>query len=106
MRAPLPPLDELSRKLEAATPLPEASSHEDAPTRSQGLSLAMRLGVELVAGVGVGTGLGYWLDVTIGTIPLFLILGFLLGCAAGFLNMKRATEQLDKQSQSATTPPA
>lgn len=57
--------------------------------RSSGLSLALRIGVELVAalivGVAIGLGLDKWLD----TAPWFLLLFFLLGAAAGILNVFR-----------------
>ena len=57
--------------------------------RGSGLSLALRIGVELVAalivGVAIGLGLDKWLD----TAPWFLLLFFLLGAAAGMLNVFR-----------------
>jgi ATP synthase protein I len=57
--------------------------------RGSGLSLALRIGVELVSalfiGVAVGLGLDKWLDTT----PWFLLLFFLLGAAAGILNVFR-----------------
>lgn len=100
---PLPSLENLQSRIDAASPL---LIKDDGPPAAQGLSLAMRMGVELVAGVLVGAGAGYALDRAIGTLPLFLILCFFLGCGAGFLNMKRAVEQLDKEDESGTTPRA
>ncbi len=58
-------------------------------SRRSGLALAMRLGVEIVSalviGVGVGLLLDYWLD----TKPWFMLLFFVLGAAAGFMNVYR-----------------
>ncbi len=54
------------------------------------LGLAMRTGVELVAGVGVGALVGYGLDRWLDTSPWLLILCFMLGAAAGMLNAFRA----------------
>ena len=49
----------------------------------------MRIGVELVAALIVGVGLGYLLDNWLGTMPLMSLLGFFFGAAAGFLNVYR-----------------
>jgi ATP synthase protein I len=46
-------------------------------------------GIEVVAGVGGGALLGWVLDGWLGTRPLFLILLFVLGAAAGLLNAWR-----------------
>lgn len=57
---------------------------------SEGLGMAMRIGVELVAGVAVGAGIGYFLDRWLGTGPWLLILFFFLGAAGGMMNVYRA----------------
>ena len=57
---------------------------------SEGLGMAVRIGVELVAGVGVGAGIGYFLDRWLGTGPWLLILFFFLGAAGGMMNVYRA----------------
>lgn len=52
--------------------------------------MAMRIGIELVAGVAVGAGIGYLLDSWLGTAPWLLILFFFLGAAGGMMNVYRA----------------
>lgn len=75
--------------------------HDDDPTNDPGydpnaesnssaMGQAMRVGIELVAAVGVGTFMGYWLDQWLGTAPFGMIILFFLGFAAGFLNIWRA----------------
>ena len=84
-----PSLDDLDarlRKAQARRPDPEA---EDAP-REGGLAFAFRIGVELVAAIGVGVGIGVLLDAWLGTKPWMLLLFFVLGSAAGMLNIFRA----------------
>ena len=54
-----------------------------------GLGTALRVGVDLVAALIVGVGIGLLLDYWLGTKPWLLILFFLLGAAAGFLNVFR-----------------
>ncbi|HYD17356.1 MAG TPA: AtpZ/AtpI family protein [Patescibacteria group bacterium] len=51
---------------------------------------AMRASTELLAALIVGGALGYGLDSWLGTKPLFMILLFFAGFAAGFLNIYRA----------------
>ena len=51
---------------------------------------AVRVGTEIVASTMIGLGLGYFLDKWLGTRPWLLILFFLFGVAAGFLNLYRA----------------
>lgn len=50
----------------------------------QGLSFAFRLGTELVVSTVVGAFLGYLLDSWLGTRPWIMVVGVLLGSAAGF----------------------
>ncbi|MFQ5588752.1 MAG: AtpZ/AtpI family protein, partial [Nitrospiria bacterium] len=55
------------------------------------------LGVEMVVAVLIGVAGGYQLDQWLGVQPLFLILGFIFGAAAGFLNFFRLiTSEKDK----------
>lgn len=58
-----------------------------------GLALAIRAASELVAAVLVGGVIGWGFDWWLGTSPIFLLVFFLLGFAAGVLNVIRATQQ-------------
>lgn len=53
------------------------------------VGMAFRIAVDIAAGTVVGTLIGYGLDWAFGTLPLFLILFFLLGFGAGFVNVYR-----------------
>ena len=57
--------------------------------RSSALGQAMRVGIELVAGVAVGSLIGYLLDHWLGTRPWLMILFFFLGSGAGMMNVYR-----------------
>ena len=59
-----------------------------------GLGIAMRLGVELVSALVIGVALGYFLDVWLGTKPWLMLLGFVLGAAAGFMGVYRVATGL------------
>jgi ATP synthase protein I len=88
-----PSLDDLDARLRAARDGAERSSGQRPPDKSAAsplVGMAMRAGVELVAGVGVGTAAGYGLDKWLDTSPWLLIVFFLVGAAAGMLNAYRA----------------
>ena len=53
------------------------------------VSTFSRVATELLAGLLVGAGIGWTLDKWLNTNPWFLILFFLLGGAAGILNLWR-----------------
>ena len=62
---------------------------DDEQTRGGGLAFAVRIGVDLVAALVVGVGIGLLLDRWLGTGPWFLLLFFVLGAAAGMMNVYR-----------------
>ncbi len=55
--------------------------------------MAFAISAHMVAGLGVGGGLGYLLDQWWGTSPALLIVFFVLGAAAGFLNVYRTVSR-------------
>ncbi|HEU0156852.1 MAG TPA: AtpZ/AtpI family protein [Stellaceae bacterium] len=58
------------------------------------MGLGFRIAVELVAALCVGLALGWVFDHFLGTRPWGLIVFFLLGVAAGMMNVFRAAKQL------------
>lgn len=92
-----PSLDDLDARLRVAREGAERKSGKRAPDSAASsplVGMAMRAGVELVAGVGVGTAAGYGLDKWLDTSPWLLIVFFLVGAAAGMLNAYRAISGL------------
>ena len=55
--------------------------------RALGHQWGLRVGTEMVASTMIGLGAGYLLDRWLGTQPLFLLLLFAFGAAAGFINL-------------------
>ena len=69
---------------------------DGAPLSSGGW--AMKLSVELAAGLLVGGGIGWFLDYLMGTKPWMLILFFFLGGAAGMWTVYKSSMEQMKQS--------
>jgi ATP synthase protein I len=67
--------------------------------RGSAMGIAFRLSTELVAGVFVGGGIGLLLDKWLGTGPLFLLIFFFLGMAAGILNVLKTARQMSAQAE-------
>lgn len=57
-------------------------------------SLAWRMVIELVAGMGLGLAIGVGLDALFGTRPVMLVIFALLGFAAGIRTMMRTAGQV------------
>jgi F0F1-type ATP synthase assembly protein I len=55
-----------------------------------GLGRYMALGFQMVVVTGVITWVGWWLDEKTGKAPIFLVVFFVLGAAAGFVTVHRA----------------
>ena len=68
----------------------ETEPKGDAPRSPMGL--AFRIGVDLVAAIVVGTGIGWLLDEAFGSFPVFAIALFFLGGAAGVMNVMRVAK--------------
>lgn len=84
-------LDALKAELGSAQARDEAEQKgkPGAGENASALGAGMRAASELVAGILVGTGLGFMLDRYFGTKPWFLIILMMMGMAAGFRNIYR-----------------
>jgi len=63
-----------------------------------GMARGMRIGTEFIAAILVGTGFGYLIDLGLGTSPWGLLTMFLVGFAAGILNVTRVVAQMNAAS--------
>ena len=68
----------------------EERQHRKTQLPTGGLALAGRVTTELVAGVVVGTFIGWALDKWLGTTPTLMVVFFFIGSAAGMMNVWRA----------------
>ena len=93
-------LDSLGEQLAEAQ-----ARHAPAPgpePQGQGAALgqALRLGIELVAGVAVGGFIGWALDRFLGTAPLLMVVFLGLGAAAGIMNVVRTAKRMQAEAPS------
>ena len=90
-------MEQLEARLAAAkqrsAPKPRADEHYSQAT------MAWRMVVELVAGLGIGFCIGYGLDVLFGTLPVFMVLFVMLGLAAGVKTMLRTAKEIQDKQQ-------
>jgi ATP synthase protein I len=81
----------LGQKLEAAKG--RHAPPKDGAAQGTAMAKAMRLSTELIGGIVVGGAIGYFLDKWLGTFPWLFILMFLLGSAAGIMNVVRTASK-------------
>jgi len=92
-------ISELGDRLDKAKAEREAAAEAelDAEMRGRGMAYGMRMAAELVAAVIVGGLIGYALDSWLGSKPWLFLLFFVLGFAAGVLNVVRSYERMQKE---------
>ncbi len=83
----LPSIEDLDKSIK------KAKKKAEGEERVGGSGGAMKTSVDLLAGVIVGSVVGYNLDKWLGTLPLFFIICFFLGVAGSFLNIYRAAKR-------------
>ena len=84
--------DAIGQKLEVAKARHIKPRQEDTG-QANAMARGFKISAELIGGVVVGGGLGWLLDRALGTFPWLFILFFLLGSAAGILNIVRQAQR-------------
>ena len=87
-------LRKLGDRLDAAEQRVTPRSKQAPPTSA---GIAFRFSTEMVVALIVGGVLGYGIDWLAGTKPIFMIVFFILGAAAGILNVIRAARELNAE---------
>jgi len=98
-------LDSLGEKLAEAKDRHGLTPGLPPPSHGAALGQALRLGIELVAGVAVGGLMGWALDQVFGTAPLLMVVFLGLGAAAGILNVVRTAKRMQAAAPSGKSLP-
>ena len=72
---------------------------KSAPKRNSGAGFGFKISTEIVAALIVGVGIGLLVDNYFNTKPFGLIIFFILGAFAGFLNVYRVMRRIEKQKK-------
>lgn len=93
-------LQDLDKRLNAARKhrddtFGEGSDKGRKASGQSGIGFAFKIGADIVAALIVGVGIGLLLDNWLDTKPWFLVLFFVLGAAAGLLNVFRTIRGFD-----------
>ena len=78
----------------------------DASADTTGMARGLRIGSEFVAAILVGTGIGYLIDLGLGTSPWGMLILFMVGFAAGIRNVIRVVTEMNSAAPSPSVPDA
>ena len=90
-------LKKISTRLKIAKKKIDKSTIKNKGSNAASLGKALKISTELVAAVVVGSTIGFLLDSSFDTKPLLTISFFILGVAAGILNVFRSARNMHKK---------
>ena len=90
-------LKEISTRLEIAKKNIRDFQEDGKRSNASSLGKALKISTELVAAVVVGSTIGFLLDSWFGTKPLLIICFFIMGVAAGILNVFKSAKKMQKK---------
>ena len=90
-------LKEFSTRLKIAKKNLKEDKKSNSGSNAASLGNALKISTELVAAVVVGSIIGYLLDHWFDTKPLLTICFFIMGVAAGILNVFRSAKRMHKK---------
>ena len=95
-------LDDKLDKVVSPREKAQRNDHSASKRTGRGMAYGMRMATELVASVLVGGLIGYGLDYFLGTKPWLFLVFFILGFAAGIVNLMRAYKRMQAEINSET----
>ena len=90
-------LKKISTRLKIAKKNIKNIKKENSSSNAASLGKALKISTELVASVVVGSTIGFLLDNWFDTKPLLTICFFIMGVAAGILNVFRSAKKMQKK---------
>tara|TARA_Y100000748_G_C15137530_1_gene348630 strand:+ start:173 stop:454 length:282 start_codon:yes stop_codon:yes gene_type:complete len=86
-------LDNLKKKLDNF----DKKENKNHKRKKSGTGFAFKISTEIIAALAVGVGIGLIVDNYFNTKPIGLIIFFIFGALAGFLNVYRVMRRIEKQ---------
>tara|TARA_B100000700_G_C14996825_1_gene834280 strand:- start:588 stop:872 length:285 start_codon:yes stop_codon:yes gene_type:complete len=90
-------LKEISTRLKIAKKNIQEINEKKIGSNATSFGKALKISTELVAAVAVGATIGFLLDNWFDTKPLLTICFFLMGVAAGILNVFKSAKKMQKK---------
>jgi ATP synthase protein I len=87
-------LKELKDRIETAK---SSNTPNTKKNKESGAGFGFKISTEIIAALVVGVGIGLIVDKYLGTKPFGLIIFFIFGALAGFLNVYRVMRRIEKQ---------
>tara|TARA_Y100001935_G_scaffold245532_1_gene239246 strand:+ start:153 stop:440 length:288 start_codon:yes stop_codon:yes gene_type:complete len=87
-------LEELNKKIDN---LDNKKNTIQEKNKEGGASFGFKISTEIIAALVVGVGIGLIVDNYFNTKPIGLIIFFIFGALAGFLNVYRVMRRIEKQ---------
>ena len=87
-------LKELKDRIETAK---SSNTLNTKKNKESGAGFGFKISTEIIAALVVGVGIGLIVDKYLGTKPFGLIIFFIFGALAGFLNVYRVMRRIEKQ---------
>tara|TARA_B100000575_G_C22985464_1_gene568423 strand:- start:562 stop:849 length:288 start_codon:yes stop_codon:yes gene_type:complete len=87
-------LEELNKKIEN---LDSQTNKTKKYKKKSGAGFGFKISTEIIAALVVGVGIGLIVDNYFNTKPIGLIIFFIFGALAGFLNVYRVMRRIEKQ---------
>ena len=92
-------IKEIATRLEIAKKNIKINEKNSQGSNAASLGKALKISTELVAAVVVGSTIGYLLDGWFDTKPVLTICFFLMGVAAGMLNVFRSAKKMHNNNK-------
>ena len=87
-------LEELNKKIDS---LKDQKKNVKFKKKESGAGFGFKISTEIIAALVVGVGIGLIVDNYFNTKPIGLIIFFIFGALAGFLNVYRVMRRIEKQ---------
>ena len=75
---------------------PVLKNKKNSPNKMSGYGVGMKISLDLFSSIFVGTMIGLGIDKFFSTKPIFLLIFLVLGIIAGFYNLYKSAQNLNK----------